>query len=284
MLCNDSIRCRAAVCVGYAASIIVYLGFDMKHGCFALVRVSILLLLSVFCSKAALAEDWITEEVLKQLSELRQELKGLKEEVRSLKELVNKPSAVAPTPQKAGPVDIASSPFIGDEDAQIAIIEFSDYQCPYCRRHFEQTMPEIEIKFVDTGKVKYVMKQFPLGFHAKARGASIAALCIEDLKPGQYIKAHEAIFGGQTSLDQTSYLALADSLGINASKYQACLSDPKVSERVDQDMAQGESVGVTGTPAFLVGKVKDGKLVDGRLITGARPFSSFSNALTPLLK
>jgi len=227
------------------------------------------------------AEEWITEEVLKQLSEVRQELKGLKEEVKSLKEAMSQPSRAQAKPS-AGPIDIKDSPFIGENSAQIAIIEFSDYQCPYCRRHYKQTMPQIAKNYVETGKVKYVMKQFPLDFHAKARGASVAALCVEKLKPGRYFKAHESIFDGETALSESGYLALADSLDISQTQYKSCLGDPKMSQIVDRDMTQGQSVGVSGTPAFLVGKIEDGKLVDGQLITGARPFSSFSSVLDRL--
>lgn len=234
---------------------------------------------------AVTAQEWITEEVLKQLSEIRQELKVLQDEVRGLKgELANRPSAPsAAAARKAITLDISKSPSIGAKGAQIAIVEFSDYQCPYCKRHFSQTLPDIEKNYVDTGKVQYVMKQFPLGFHAKARGASIAALCVDKLKPGSYWKAHEAISGGSTKLDTADYLALAASLELNQSKYQKCLDDPQMSTVVDQDLADGGSVGVSGTPAFLVGKIVDGKVVDGQLITGARPYASFSQLIDKLL-
>lgn len=231
------------------------------------------------------AQEWITEEVLKQLSEVRQELKVLQDEVRSLKsELANRPTSARPSAvAKARPIEISQSPFIGEESAEIAIIEFSDYQCPYCKRHFSQTLPDIEKAYVATGKVQYVMKQFPLGFHAKARGASIAALCVDKLTPGSYWKAHEAIFSGETQLNSASYLSLAGSLGLSEEKYQKCLNDPEMSRVVDRDMADGQSVGVSGTPAFLIGKMVDGKVVNGQLVTGARPFSSFSRVVDGLL-
>lgn len=258
-----------------------------KQGSYCFARFSkffLVFLLTASHLSLASAEEWITEEVLKQLSELRQEMKGLKEEVRALKDsLANQPVAAPKQGAKSVSINIANSPFIGDKSAEIAIVEFSDYQCPYCQRHFKQTLPEIEKNYIETGKVRYVMKQFPLGFHAKARDASIAALCVEKLKPGKYIKAHEAIFGGEVSLDSASYQAFAKSLGIKSSKYDSCLNDKKIASIVDQDMAEGESVGVSGTPAFLIGKIKNGKVVDGRLITGARPYSSFSRALDDLL-
>ncbi|MEM7358135.1 MAG: thioredoxin domain-containing protein [Pseudomonadota bacterium] len=230
------------------------------------------------------AEDWITEEVLKQLSEVRQELKALQQEVKGLKEAIaERPVANSAPTRNSGNVSIDQSPYVGNNEAEIAIIEFSDYQCPYCRRHFTQTFPEISRNYLEPGKVKYVMKQFPLGFHAKARGASIAALCVEQEKPGEYWRAHESIFSGNTKLNQESYLEMASSLGIQSAKFQACMADPKIASLVDQDLREGEGVGVSGTPAFYIGKIKDGKVVGGRLVSGARPYSTFENLLESLL-
>jgi len=245
-----------------------------------LVKLVLLLVISMH-SVTASAEDWITEEVLKQLSEVRQELKVLQQEVRGLKDqLAQKPSV---QPSAGGTLSIADAPFAGEDNAEIAIVEFSDYQCPYCRRHFQQTLPEITKNYIDSGKVKYVMKQFPLGFHAKARGASIAALCIDKLKPGSYWKAHEAMFSGETKLANEDYLALAESLKIKSARYESCLSDPAMAKRVDNDMREGESIGVSGTPAFYIGKIEGEKVVNGQLVTGARPYSSFSAALGNLV-
>lgn len=258
----------------------------LLQNCFRLIKFVqayfLVLLLGALCSTVS-AQEWITDEVLKQLSEIRQELKILQEDVRSLKGTNQKSSVTKPDISKAESISLSGSPFIGSASAQIAIVEFSDYQCSYCRRHFQQTMPQIQKAYVDTGKVKYVMKQFPLGFHSKARGASVAALCADKLKSGNYFKAHEAIFSGNMRLERSNYVALANSLGLSQIKYEACLDNPKTSKVVDQDMAQGKSAGVTGTPAFLIGKIKDGKLINGRLIVGARPFSSFSSVVEPLL-
>ena len=228
------------------------------------------------------AEDWITEEVLKQLSEVRQELKVLQDEVRGLKDQLAQNPVAQQAPQNE-PLNIAGAPFIGKDEARFAIVEFSDYQCPYCKRHYTQTFPQIAHNYIESGKVRYVMKQFPLGFHAKARGASIAALCVEKSKRGGYWKAHEAMFSGETKLARDDYLVLANSLSIKKNKFESCLDDPEMGQLVDSDMQLGTSVGVQGTPAFYIGKLVDGKVVDGQLLTGARPFSSFSSVIDKLL-
>lgn len=243
----------------------------------------IFVLICTLMSTSAWSEEWITEEVLKQLSEVRTELKTLQQEVKALRgDIKSRPVNVAKA-EKLKSLVIKGSPTIGDSNAQVVIVEFSDYQCPYCKRHFTQTFSEIEKQYVDTGKIQYAMKQYPLGFHAKARGASTAALCGERLKSGSYFDFHSSIFNGTTALNQSAYLALAKDLGLSQSKFESCLNDPAISKIIDTDMQQGESVGVSGTPAFLIGKIKDGKLVDGRLISGARSFSSFASTIDSLL-
>jgi protein-disulfide isomerase len=233
------------------------------------------------------AQEWVTEEVLKQLAEIRQELVQVKEELREIKSGINKPAVIA-RPSALQPlankeVSILGAPVMGDEKAQIAIVEFSDYECPFCRRHFTQTFPELKKNYVDTGKIKYVMKQYPLGFHAKAKGASIAALCAEQQQSGSYWNVHSAIFNGKTKLSREAYLTLAKELTLNTEKYSSCLDDPKMSAQVDKDIAEGTSVGVSGTPAFLIGKIENGKVINAQLISGARPYTAFTQVVDRLL-
>ena len=176
-----------------------------------------------------------------------------------------------------------AAPYLGNQNAEVAIVEFSDYQCPYCKRHFSQTLPQIDENYVKSDQVIYVMKQFPLSFHAKAHGAAAATLCVEELKPGSYWKAHEAIFSGETRLTREGYNRLASDLNIQQGEFVSCLDDPATSQRVDADIREGEAIGVSGTPAFLIGKVVDGKVVNGRLLSGARPYSAFSSIVDRLL-
>ena len=173
---------------------------------------------------------------------------------------------------------------MGNAKATVAIVEFSDYECPFCRRHFKQTFPELKKNYVDTGKVKYVMKQYPLGFHAKAKGASIAALCAEQQQSGSYWDVHSAIFNGKTKLSRESYVELAQTLKLNNKKYTTCLDDPKISAQVGKDIAEGSALGVSGTPAFLIGKIENGQVVNAQLISGSRPYAVFSQRVDELLQ
>ena len=239
-----------------------------------------------FIPAAAQAEDWITEEVLKQLSEVRQELKNLQSEIKELKEIIKKqpvaqPSRAANNVNKE--LSIADTPFLGDNKAKIVVVEFSDYQCPYCRRHFKQTMPELRKNYIETGKIQYHMKQFPLAFHSKAKGASVAALCMGKQNESAYWQAHESIFNGETSLERDAYLQMARNLKLDITEYKNCLNDKTVASRVDREFFEGESVGVSGTPAFLIGKLQGDKVVQARLLAGARPYASFVRVIDQLL-
>lgn len=234
-------------------------------------------------STTTVAEEWITEEVLKQLSEVRSELKTLQNEVRLLREQSSKSSAAKPAAKKLPNIGVSTAPTVGDSKAKYALIEFSDYQCPYCKRHYKQTFPKLKEKYVDTGKVKYVMKQFALDFHSKAKGASIAALCIEKLSAGKYWGMHESIFSGEVSLNKTAYIAYAESQGLDSKEYESCLASDEVSKRVDLDMAEGKSAGIRGTPAFVFGEVKGDEVVGIRMISGARPFTYFDNLIESAL-
>lgn len=245
--------------------------------------------ISLFASMAqAVPQEWVTEEVLKQLADIKKELIEVQKELKTLQGEVKKNVAAKPyrKPKLAANAELAigDAPTIGDEKAQVAIIEFSDYQCPYCRRHFKQTLPALKENYVDTGKIKYVMKQYPLSFHTKAKGASIAALCSEKQKEGSYWDVHHKIFSGDVRLSEEGYIEMADKLGLKAAEYADCLVAPEMASIVDQDIADGTSVGVSGTPAFLVGKIVDGKVVNAQLISGARPYAAFTTIVDGLLK
>jgi protein-disulfide isomerase len=252
-----------------------------------LIFLSVLLL----SSSVAFAQDWIAEEMLQQLTEIRQELKLLKEEVSELKQALKNG---APTQQgganvrnSAKPViadiNLEGLPSLGSSEAKVAIIEFTDYECPFCRRHTIQTIPELEENYIKTNKIQYFAKQFPLSFHSRAKGAAAAALCAEKLKKGSYWHYHEGLFSGKITFDKASYLNTAEQLTLNQKKYTQCLDSQKISERIDAEIAEGSNLGVSGTPAFFIGKVQDNKLVDAKFISGARPYEIFAKTIDSLL-
>lgn len=180
------------------------------------------------------------------------------------------PTAAAPTPPRPNAVPVANAAtadddaFLGDEDAPVTIIEFTDYQCPFCARHFTQTFKQIREEYIDTGKVKYVARDYPLGFHQLAQKASEATECAED--QDKFWEMRTMIFENQKSLTADSFKKFAADLGLDSGDFDGCLDSDKYAEEAKKDMADGAASGITGTPGFFINDKK---------VSGAQPFSSF---------
>lgn len=201
-------------------------------------------------------------------------------------------AAQAAAPQApSGPVkvSVADEPVLGQKSAPVTLVEFVDYECPFCKRFIDQTFSDIKKNYIDTGKVKVIMRNFPLSFHQNAHKESQAALCARDQGGDSiYYKFHDEIFKRTTSngtglaLDQLP--KIANDLGIDGSKLQGCLDSDKYKAKVDQDISEGTKAGVSGTPAFFVGKSTSGNEIDGQIVVGAQPYSAFQTIIDQLLK
>ncbi len=180
----------------------------------------------------------------------------------------------APSPPSAGITDMKAladdDPFLGDKNAPVTMIEWSDYECPFCARFYQQTLPQIKSEYIDTGKVKLVYRDFPLGFHQQAEPAALAANCAGE--QGKYFEYHDKIFnaGGAAGKSSADYKKWAQELSLNVAKWEACLSDPAQKQEIQKDLADGSAVGVSGTPGFII---------NGKLISGAQPFSVFQQVI-----
>jgi protein-disulfide isomerase len=237
--------------------------------------------------------NWVNEEILVQLKELRKEVADLKassQEIKELRAAVNRldeklsSAKVAAAPAPSAPsnvvpreVKLGDSPVLGKKGAKVAIAEFTDFQCPFCARHHKQVFPEIKRSFVDTGKVKYVALAYPLGFHDQAKPAAIAALCAGE--SGNYWAMHESLFDNAQRLGSGLFLTQAQELKLDLPKFTACLDDRKSAATIDAQVAYGNSLGVSGTPKFFVGRLQGDKIVDVTVINGAQPYSAFASAI-----
>ncbi len=202
------------------------------------------------------------------------------------------PAAAAPQPPQVtkGVASVDDDPILGDKNAPVTIIEFSDYECPFCKRHFDSAHQELVKKYIDTGKAKLVFRDFPLSFHdPMATKEAIAATCARDQDGDKkYYEFHDEIFKRTTSngngLDDAKIQAIASDLKLNISTFTSCLSNTAKADEVKNDIADGSAAGASGTPTFLIGKsTSDGK-IDGDLLVGAQPFAAFQAVIDPLLK
>lgn len=170
--------------------------------------------------------------------------------------------------------------FIGNEKAQVTIIEFSDFQCPFCRTFWSGAYQQIKKEYVDTGKVKFVYRDYPLSFHPAAQISAEASECADE--QGKFWEMHDKIFGEQAKqgTGTITYGAVelkkwAPEIGLNSSKFNQCLDSRKYKSEVEKDMADGSSYGVTGTPTLYV---------NGYPIVGAQPFTVFKALIDKELK
>ncbi|MFN3605291.1 MAG: DsbA family protein [Leptonema sp. (in: bacteria)] len=161
-------------------------------------------------------------------------------------------------------------PVKGNPEGKIVIVEFSDFECPFCLRS-QDTIKQILNKYGT--KVKWVFKDFPLDFHQNAKAAHIAANCVHQLKPDQFWNFYDIIFHPNRNkevFNKEFLRANAIKLGVSATNYDSCFSDPKTWEKIQKNIEEGMRVGVTGTPAFFI---------NGRKISGAQPFAVFEEII-----
>ena len=162
-------------------------------------------------------------------------------------------------------IDVGSSPIRGNKDAPVTIVEFSDFQCPYCSAA-AKTMDEVLKSY--EGKVKIVFKNLPLPFHPEAKGAALAALAAGE--QGKFYEMHDKLFANQQNLGDELYLKLAGELGLDMDKFKADQKSDKLAKALDADQELATKLGVRGTPGFFVNGVQ---------VKGARPFDYFKNII-----
>ena len=186
--------------------------------------------------------------------------------------VVANPQPSIPGPSGEIKVSVDDDAVLGNKNAPVTIIEFSDYQCPFCGRHYQQTHPQIKKNYIDTGKVKLVFRDFPLSFHPMAQPAAEAAECVGENGDEAYYKMHDKIFENQDELSESNLKAWAKELGYNIDN---CLDSGKYKSEVQKDLDDSQVAGGQGTPYFVI-VGKDGKTIP---LSGAQPFTAFDSAL-----
>jgi len=185
--------------------------------------------------------------------------------------------------QPSQPIKISldDDPVRGNPDAPITILEFSDFQCPFCARFHQQTLPSIIEEYIDSGKVKLVYRDFPIqSIHPNALPAAVAAECANE--QGMYWQYHDTLFEKQNAwakLDTGSALSefsqYASNMGLEKDQFDSCLGSGKYLQEVQHDLSDGRDYDITGTPGFFIGNEQIGFVK----IDGAQPFDSFKKVI-----
>jgi protein-disulfide isomerase len=170
----------------------------------------------------------------------------------------------------------------GDESAPVTIVEFSEFQCPFCARFSANTLPQIRKAYVDTGKVKFVFRDYPLSFHEHAAKAAEAAECAGD--QGMYWEMHDILFENHENLEAEAIPAYAEQVGLFMPDFLFCLESGKNAAEVQQDIQDGKQAGVSSTPSFFIGVTRKDGRIKGTLLKGAKPFDAFRKLIEEKLK
>ncbi len=203
---------------------------------------------------------------------------------QAISRLESKIESNQPTPQQAPqPVIISldDDPIRGDPDAPITIVEFSDFQCPFCARFHVQTLPLIIEEYIAEGKVNLVYRDFPIqSIHPNALPAAVAAECADE--QGKYWEYHDTLFEKQNSWNRldsnsaiTTFSQYATDIGLEQEQFDSCLQTGKYLEEVQGDLRDGRDYDITGTPGFFIGNEDIGFVK----VNGAQPFESFKRII-----
>lgn len=202
--------------------------------------------------------------------------------VGSSSSVLTQPAAVVPTAvsdqenqavgAKSRAPEIGDAPILGDPGAPVTIVEFSDYECPFCGRFFSESLNRVKSEYIASGKVKFVYKDFPLtSIHPQAQKAAESARCVrEQLGDNGYWAMHDTIFENQQLLGVQSFKQWARQLGADGTQFDNCLDSDKYASLVQGDAAEGTALGVNGTPTFFVNDV---------MVVGAVPFEQIAGVI-----
>ena len=208
------------------------------------------------------------------LQELRQ--------IRQLLERQAKPAAPQEeAPTKAKISDLSGVSMLGSKDAPLTIVEFTDYQCPFCQRFHVTAFNEIKKAYIDTGKARFFSKDMPLDFHPNAMRAAMAARCAAE--QNKFWELRNVMGANPNSLDMEHIVGFAADLKMDTAALRTCVDSNKYKDPVQTDVLEAMKIGANGTPTFVIGK-SVGNGVDGELVVGAMPFQMFDAKLKELSK
>ena len=208
-------------------------------------------------------------------------------ELRDLRAKLDRPSATPPAhehPEAAEPkfvtVSLGISPSLGRADAPLVLVEFTDYQCGFCKRFHEGVMPELIKNYVETGRLRIVSRNLALSFHENAEPAAQAALCAHQQQ--KFWPMREKLFANTAMLTSANLMKAAEELKLDMTAFRLCVGGKTFASQIAKDGQEAGAAGINGTPTFVLGK-PTGDKVTGLLIVGARPYAAFDAEMQKML-
>jgi protein-disulfide isomerase len=214
----------------------------------------------------------------KQADQILSELRA----IRQLLERTVPPGAAAsPAVEEHVSITLRDSPVLGKADAPLTLIEFADFQCPFCRRFHTTVFEEIKKNFVDTGKLRYISRDLPLPMHDHATQAASAARCAGE--QGQFWAMRHALIVNSQKLEHGDLLTYAVDLHLDVPAFTRCLDQNKYDAAILRDAADAAAVGLAATPSFVLGPTVRGDHFQGTKIVGAQPYAVFEDTIRAML-
>jgi protein-disulfide isomerase len=213
----------------------------------------------------------------------REQADQILNELRQIRLLLEKQQVKAPQDREGqatrAKLNLEGFAMLGSKQAPLTIVEFTDYQCPFCQRFHTTSFVDLKKNYIDTGKVRFYSRDLPLDFHANAMRAAQAARCASE--QGQFWQLHDVMGANPDKLDMDSLVADAADLKMNVKTFRTCVESEKYKNAVQTDVMEAMKIGANGTPTFVIGKsTPDG--VDGELVVGAQPYPMFDEKLKEL--
>jgi protein-disulfide isomerase len=233
--------------------------------------------------EAAAKSDAIRKEqadaIVSELKQIRQLLE--KQQTQLALAMAPKPAPALAPPEKVQ-MNVGSGWYsIGRADAPVTLVEFADFQCPFCKKFHTGAYAELKKNYIDTGKVRFVSRDLPLEFHPFALRAAEAARCAGDQQ--KYWELRDALYSNSAPPNDDVISKAVESLSLDRSAFQSCLTSEKYKADVRKDATEAATLQISGTPTFVLAKSSKDKL-DGIRIVGAQPFVAFQAAIESFLK
>lgn len=222
----------------------------------------------------AIADSLTSEQGDIIISELRQ--------IHQLLEKFQKPdiAPVAPLPPERVQLKIGKEFALGRSDAPLVMVEYTDYQCPYCNTFYTTTFTELKKQYIDTGKMRFVSRDYPLDFHPHALKAAQATHCAGE--QDKFWQMKDLLMINSSRLTPEVITTLAIDVSLDVGKFRACQDSGKYLTEIKRGIVVANDAGINGTPAFVIGKMT-GDYLEGTLVVGAQPYEIFDGLIKDIL-
>lgn len=210
------------------------------------------------------------EAILRELKQIRLLLEKQQQQVS----VTSAPPAAPPEKVRISDVGGYS---LGRSDAALTLVEFTDYQCPFCRQFHETTFQQLKKNYIDTGRLRFVSRDLPLEFHNNASKAAQAARCAGE--QGKFWQMRDVLIANPANLDRDAIMTYAQQLTLDMSRFRQCLDSGKYFSQIQREIADAGSAGISQTPTFVLGKSSEGT-IEGIRIVGAEPYGTFDKMIS----